>query len=77
MLPDDGLDHRIRNLRDHLERGGLRELPPFDLGHGTGHFPGETTVRIMLADHQDLDDPTGSAAGDPAWRRERLRELLG
>lgn len=77
----------IDDLRGHLDRGALMELPPIELGHGTRHLPGEITVSVMLADLRDLDDPDGSAASDPAWRRERLcglrddfrrlRELLG
>jgi hypothetical protein len=75
MTPEDGLDHWIGGLRDHLERGALMELPPFELGHGTGRLPGETTVRVMLADLADLDDPAGSGARDPVRRRERLGGL--
>jgi len=70
------LNRWIRDLRDHLARGALMELPPFDLGHGTTCLPGETTIRIMLSDQADLDDPAGSAARDPAWRDERRRGLL-
>ena len=83
----DNLDRWIGDLRGHLERGALMELPPLELGHGTRHLPGETTVRVMLNDLNDLNDPEGSGAGDPAWRQERLcglrndfrrlRELLG
>ena len=76
MLADDGLDRWISDLRGHLERGDLMELPSFELGHGTGHLPGETTVRIMLADLDDLADPLGSTARDPGWRDQRRRERL-
>lgn len=72
MVPDEGLDHWITDLRDRLERGDLGGLPPFDLGYGTRHLTGETTVRIMFSDLADLNDPSGSAAGDLAWHRERL-----
>ena len=65
----------ISDLRDHLWRGALMELLPFDLGDGTRRLPGETTVRIMLADLDDLADPAGSASHDPAWHRQRLCEL--
>jgi hypothetical protein len=85
--PDDDLERWIDDLRARHERGELADTGPIDLGYDTGHFPGETTVRIMLSDLDDLNDPTGSAAGDPAWHRhrldglrgdfERLRELLG
>ena len=87
MPHDADLDRWIGDLRGHLERGALMELPPVELGHGTGHLPGEQTVRIMLADHVDLADPAGSAASDPVWREQRrcalrddfrrLRALLG
>jgi hypothetical protein len=74
MLHDD-LARWISDLRDRLSRGTLMELPPLDLGHGTRRLPGETTVRVMLADFDDLDDPAGSASHDPAWHRQRLCEL--
>jgi len=87
MLPDDGLDRWICDLRDHLECGDLVGLRSIELGHGTRHLGGETTVRVMLADLADLHDPDGSASGGPAWHQERLcslhsdfrwlRELLG
>lgn len=65
MTPDDGLDDWISDLRDHLARGDLAGLRPIELGHGTRHLGGETTVRIMLNDLADLNDPVGSAASDP------------
>jgi len=87
MPPLSDLVCWIDGLRDRLERGDLAGLPPVQLGHGTQHLAGETTVRIMLADLADLEDPAGSAARDPVWRRERrchlfaefrwLRELIG
>ena len=61
MPPDDGLDRWIRDLREHLERGDLVGLRPIELGHGTRHLPAETTVRVMLSDLADLNDPRGSA----------------
>ena len=76
MTLDDGLDRWIRDLRGHLARGDLVGIRPIELGHGTAQLPGETTVRIMLADLADLDDPVGSAARDPAWRAERRCALL-
>ena len=76
MAPDESLDRWIRDLRGHLARGDLATLKPFDLGDGTLRLPGETTLRIMLADLQDLDDPVGSAARDPGWRDERCSQLL-
>jgi hypothetical protein len=87
MALNDGLDVWISDLRHHLADGDLAGLRPIELGHGTRHLLGETTVRVMLSDLDDLNDPAGSAARDPAWRRERLcglhddfrrlRELLG
>jgi hypothetical protein len=71
MVPDDGLDRWIRDLRAHLEGGDLAGLRPIELGHGTRCLSTETTIRIMLADLTDLDDPLGSAARDPDWRDER------
>lgn len=77
MPPDDALDRWLNDLRDRLARGDLAGLGPIDMGHGTGHLPGETTVRIMMSDLDDLADPGGSAARDLAWHRERLRSLRG
>jgi hypothetical protein len=76
MPPAEALARWISDLRGHLERGALMELPPFELGHGTRCLPGETTVRIMLADLDDLEDPEGSAARDRTWRGMRLGRLL-
>ena len=73
---DVALESWIGALRGHLERGALMELPPFELGHGTRRLPGETTVRVMLADLDDLEDPEGSAARDPEWRAQRRLSLL-
>jgi hypothetical protein len=75
VASDDSLDRWIRDLRDHLARGDLATLEPFDLGDGTTPLPGETTLRIMLADFSDLNDPVGSWNGDVAWREERRRRL--
>ena len=75
MLHDD-LARWISDLRDHLWRGALMELPPFELGHGMRRLPGETTGRVMLADLDDLEDPEGSAARDPEWRAQRRLSLL-
>jgi hypothetical protein len=86
-MPDESLDRWIGGLSGRLERGELTHVGRFDLGDGTLCLPGETTVRSMLADLEDLEDPAGSAASDPAWRWERfcdlrddfrrLRELIG
>ena len=87
MPVDDGLDRWIGDLRARLANGDLSDLLPVELGHGTRHLPAETTIRVMLADLDDLDDPAGSGANDPEWRStrrlalckdfRRLRELLG
>ena len=87
VAPDDGLARWIRDLRGHLGRGDLAGIRPIELGYGTQHLAGETTIRVMLNDLDDLNDPAGSAAADPVWRQERLcalrddfrrlRELLG
>jgi hypothetical protein len=77
VAPDDGLDRWISDLRGHVERGDLMELPPFDIGDGTLCLPGEITVRSMLADLKDLDDPVGSWNGDIGWRDERRNRLFG
>jgi hypothetical protein len=87
MPPDDDLDGWIRDLRIRLARGDLATLLPIDIGDGTGALSAEQTIRVMVADLRDLDDPMGSWGGDIAWREERrsgllldfrrLRELLG
>jgi len=79
MPSDDGLDRWISDLRDHLANGDLAGIRPVEVGHGTRHLAGESTIRVMLNDLDDLNDP--------AWRQERLcglrddfrrlRELLG
>lgn len=76
MATDDGLDRWIRDLRTHLARGDLVGLQPVDLGARTQHLPGQTTIRIMLADLADLDDPDGSWRGDTDWHDERRAGLL-
>jgi hypothetical protein len=75
MLQDD-LARWIVDLRNCLVRGELAGLGPIDLGYGTRHLPGETTIRVMLADLIDLTDPEGLATGHTAWRAERLAALV-
>ena len=86
MAGDDGLDRWIHDLRGHVERGDLVELPPFDIGDGTACLPGEITVRTMLADLDHLDGlpPVTRESLDFPDRRgalledfRRLRALLG
>jgi hypothetical protein len=85
-VSDDGLDRWISDLRARVARGDLARLPPFDLGYRTGHLPGETTVRIMLADLDHLDGLSRASRDwlDAPWRRDellrdfrRLRDLIG
>ena len=80
------LNRWIGNLRDRLERGELTDLDPFDLGDGTGTLPGRTTVKIMLADLDYLEqlpsnvhEPRTTFARLHDLHRDfrRLRELLG
>ena len=72
----DPLTLWIADLHARLNAGDFDGLAPFELGHGTGHLPGETTIRIMLADLADLENPSGSARNDPGWQQRRLRWLL-
>src|SRR3954454_24866634 len=76
MPSDDDLTRWICTLRDRLGRGDLRGVDPIELGHGTAHLPGVTTVRIMLADLADIKNPAGSWNGDDVWRNMRHRSLL-
>src|SRR5689334_7746995 len=55
VLPDDGLERWIGDLRDRLKRGALAGIGPIDIGYGTGHLRGETVIRVMLADLDHLD----------------------
>jgi hypothetical protein len=76
MTPDDEIGRWSRDLRERVEHCDLAGLRPIELGHGTRFLPVGITVRTMLADHADLDDPEGSAAGDLEWREERRYHLL-
>ena len=76
MPSEDGQRPWIDGLRKRLAAGELARLAPIDLGDGTGHLRSEVTVKVMLADLADLDDPEGSWGGDAAWREERRRFLL-
>ena len=55
----------IADLRSRVDHGELERLGPVDLGYGTGHLAGETTIRVMLADLDHID-------GLPAHARERV-----
>jgi hypothetical protein len=80
----DGIAPWISELRDRLACGELAGLGPIDLGYGTGHLPGETTVRIMLSDLDDLDadeqhrwqNGSSPSAADVGRHAERRRQLL-
>jgi hypothetical protein len=65
----------IRGLRERLDNGDLAGLNPIEIGPDTARMPAGITIRTMLADLADLDDPQGSGATDLAWREERRRVL--
>jgi hypothetical protein len=65
LRPDDELAAWIADLRARLDRGELATLGPVDVGHGTDALPAQDTVRIMLADLDDLEDMTPDEADDP------------
>jgi hypothetical protein len=86
MSEDGRLTDWIDALRGRLAQGDLAGLGPIDVGDGTGHLSGEITIRVLLADLDDLDDPDGSwrVGGARAERRRdldaafgRLRALIG
>ena len=64
LSPDDELAAWIAELRARLDRGELATLGPVDVGHGTQILPAQDTVRIMLADLDDLEDMAPVAASD-------------
>jgi len=76
MSKDHDLAQWIRDLRARLKHGHLADLPPFDIGDGTGCFPGEKTIHIMLADLDGYDDMTDGEAHD-AINVARRDGLLG
>jgi hypothetical protein len=71
---NDELAAWIADLRARLDRGDLATLGPVDVGHGTDALPGQDTVRIMLADLDELEELTPEEANDPvnAARRDVL-----
>jgi hypothetical protein len=82
----DDLTLWIETLRERLKGGELASLGSTDVGYGTGMLPGETVVRMMLADLDHCDEPPTSAKGrsvDVARRQalledfSRLRDLIG
>jgi hypothetical protein len=86
MEHDDGLSHWIHGLRRRLNDGELAALGPLDLADGTDELPGETVVRVLLADLDHLDrlpDDVRDSIDVPGRRAEllddfaRLRALLG
>jgi len=62
---DDELAAWIVELRARLDRGELSMLGPVDVGHGTNALPAQDTVRIMLADLDDLEEMMPDEANDP------------
>ncbi len=52
---DDSFDHWNDGLRHRLATGDLAALGPIDLDDGTDELPGETVVRVLLADLDHLD----------------------
>jgi hypothetical protein len=54
-VPDNDLDHWIYDLRRRLDSGELAALGPLDLADGTAELPGETVLRVLLADLDHLD----------------------
>jgi hypothetical protein len=86
LLPDNELAAWIADLRARLDRGDLATLGPVDVGHGTQILPAQDTVRILLADLDELDELPPDAAGDPVNVARRdillisfriLRTLIG
>jgi hypothetical protein len=80
------LNHWIGTLPDRLARGEFANLAPFNLGDGTGTLPGQTTIRIMLADLDHLEQlPATTHEPRTTFVRlhdlfrdfTRLRELIG
>ena len=55
----------IADLRACLDRGDLATLGPVDVGHGPDILPAQATIRIMLADLDDLDEMTPNETNDP------------
>jgi hypothetical protein len=85
MISYAELERWIDGLRGRLERGDLADLEPFDVGDGTGHLPAEHTIRLMLAELDDLhlppypNDQRGNVQqrlGELLNRFRRLRKLL-
>jgi hypothetical protein len=83
---DDGLSAWLTDLRARLSHGDMVQQAPIDLGYGTGRLPGATTIQVMLADLDHLDDLPRHAWEwvDMPWRRvrllddfRRLRALIG
>jgi hypothetical protein len=74
-LLDQSLDQWIHGLRLRLDDGEFAALGRLYLAEGTDELPGETVVRVLLADLEHLGrlEP-----GAPGWdeRHERLSEVL-
>ena len=74
------------DLYARVSQGHLATLKPFDIGDGTGQFPAERTIAIMLADLAHLDGlplEVSEWVDQPyRWQHllddfRRLRELIG
>jgi hypothetical protein len=85
-MENNGLIRWIDGLRSRLDDGELAALGPLDLGDGTADRPGETVVRVLLADFDHLKrlpDDALDALDVPSRRAEllddfaRLRALAG
>ena len=76
----------IDELRYRARQGHLATLGPIDIGDRTGVLPGERTIRIMLADLDDINHLLldASTSTHLTVRRRhllndfrRLRDLIG
>lgn len=85
MVTCASLHRWIDDLRHRLADGGLAGIGPIDIGDGTAHLPGETVIRVMLADLDHLDElpPEAREWTDAPSRRtallddfRRLRDLI-
>ena len=86
LPPNDELAAWIADLRTRLERGDLATVAPVDVGHGTHVLPAQDTIRILLADLDDVNEVTPDEADDPVNVARRdvllinfriLRTLIG
>ena len=64
FFPDDRLTAWIAELRARLDHGDLAALAPIDIGYGTYNLPAARTIRIMLADLDDVEAMAPNEAND-------------